>query len=268
MERDARLMPPSYVKPHVKGGKTDAADVPAICEAVTRPSKRFVAVKSEACSSVMVLHRMRDVLVRQLTQIANAFRSHVTGFGVIAAKGAQNVDRLRTQRLQLPEAVRLQVSLLFEQLVGTDTRIEPLTCEIKATHTQNETSQRLVTIPGVGKLSVTIIAASAPDVGNVDCPKNYAAWLGLTAKPHSSGGKQRIGRIWKTGNWYIRRLYLGAMSQIMVRRRSSLRQDRLSDMLARKKTKVAAIALAHRMARTIFAVLRDGSRYQPKATAA
>ena len=119
---DVRLMPPSYVKPYVKRGKTDAADAAAICEAVTRPSMRFVAVKSEACSSVLVLHRTRDLLVRQRTQIGNAIRAHMTEFGVIAAKGAQNVDRLRTQLHQLPEAARLPVNLLFEQLVDTDTR--------------------------------------------------------------------------------------------------------------------------------------------------
>lgn len=266
---DVRLMPLSYVKPYVKRGKTDSADAAAICEAVTRPSMRFVAVKSEACSSVLVLHRTRDFLVRQRTQIGNAIRAHMTEFGVIAAKGAQNVDRLKTQLHHLPEAARLPVNLLFEQLVDTDTRIAQLTGEIEATHAQSETSQRLASIPGVGMLSATIIAATTPDVGNFACARDYAAWLGLTPKPHSTGGKQRIGRISKMGNRYIRRLlYLGAMSQIMVRRRCGLRHDWLSDMLARKKTKVAAIALAHRMARTIFAVLRDGSRYQPQATPA
>ncbi len=163
----------------------------------------------------------------------------------------------------------MPVSLLFEQLADTDTRIEQLTRKIEATHAQSETSQRLVTIPGVGKLSATTFAATTPDVGNFECARDYAAWLGLTPKPHSTGGKQKAGRISKMGSRYIRRLrYLGAMSQIMVRARCGLRQDWLSDMLTRKKTKVAAIALAHRMARTIFAVLEDGSRYQPQATTA
>ena len=147
-------------------------------------------------------------------------------FGVIAAKGAQNVDRLRMQVHHLPDAARLPVSLLFEQLADTDTRIEQLTGEIEGTHAQSETSQRLATIPGVGMLSATIIAATTPNVDNFDCARDYAAWLGLTPKPHSTGGKQRIGRISKMGNRYIRRLlYLGAMSQIMVRRRCGLRQD-------------------------------------------
>ena len=241
---DIQLMPPSYVKPYVKRGKTNAADAAAIFEAVRRPSMLLAAAKSQACTSVLVLNRARDLLVRQRTQIGNAIRAHITEFGVIAAKGAQNVDRLRTQLLQLPEVALSPVSLLFEQLVNTNTWTEQLTCEIEATHAQYETCQRLATIPGVGTL---------------DCARDYAVWLGLTPKPHTTGGKQRMRRISKMGNRYIRRpLYLGAMSQIIVRSRCGPKHSWLSDMLVRKKMKVVAIALARRMARTIFAVLRDG----------
>lgn len=228
---------------------------------------RFVAIKSETCSSVMVLHRTRDFLVRQRTQIGNAIRAHMTEFGIITAKGAQNVDRLSEQLDQLPEAARLPVALLFDQLFETNKRIERLTDEIEEAYGQNETSQRLATIPGVGILSATIIAATTPDVDNFDCARDYAAWLGLTPKPHSTGGKQKVGSISKMGNRYIRRLlYLGAMAQIMLRRRLKREpgSDWLSGMLIRTKTKVVAIALAHRMARMIFAVLRDGSRYEPQ----
>lgn len=147
------------MKPYVKRGKTDAADAAAICEAVTRPSMRFVAIKSEACSSVLVLHRTRDFLVRQRTQIGNAIRAHMTEFGIIAAKGAQNVDGLKEQVERLPEVARMPVSLLFAQLAETNERIERLTNEIAEIHAQSETSQRLATIPGVGMLSATIIAA-------------------------------------------------------------------------------------------------------------
>ncbi|NHT78536.1 IS110 family transposase [Rhizobiaceae bacterium CRRU44] len=268
MGHDVRLMPPSYVKPYVKRGKTDAADAAAICEAVTRPSMRFVAIKSESCSLVMVLHRTRDFLVRQRTQIGNAIRAHMTEFGIITAKGAQNIERLKEQVDQLPQAARMLLILLFEQLSEADMRIERLTGEIEETYSQSETSQRLATIPGVGVLSATIIAATTPNVDNFDCARDYAAWLGLTPKPHSTGGKQRVGGISKMGNRYIRRLrYLGAMAQIMLRRRLERESgsDRLSGMLVRKKTKIVAIALAHRMARMIFAVLRDGSRYEPQA---
>lgn len=267
MGHDVRLMSPSYVKPYVKRGKTDAADAAAICEAVTRPSMRFVALKSEACSSVMVRHRTRDFLVRQRTQIGDAIRAHMTEFGIITAKGAQNVERLKEQVDQLPQAARMPLILLFDQLSETNKRIERLTDEIEETYSQSETSQRLATIPGVGVLSATIIAATTPDVDNFDCARDCAAWLGLTPKPHSTGGKQRVGAISKMGNRYIRRLlYLGAMAQIMLRRRLKREpgSDWLSGMLLRKKTKIVAIALAHRMARMIFAVLRDGSRYEPQ----
>jgi len=175
---------------------------------------------------------------------------------------------IREQLDRLPEAARTPVSVLFDQLAETNKRIEQLTGEIEETHKQSGTSQRLATIPGVGMLSATIITATTPDVSNSGSARDYAAWLGLTPKPHSTGGKQRLGRISKMGNRYIRRLlYLGAMAQIMVRRRLGLGLDWLSSMLIRKKTKVVAIALAHRMARTIFAVLRDDIRYQPQAAA-
>lgn len=236
----------------------------------TRPSMRFVAIKSEACSSVLVLHRTRDFLVRQRTQTGNAIRGHMAEFGVVVAKGAQNVVRLREQLDRLPTAARMSLDLLFEQLAETNKRIEQLAGEIEDAHEQDETSQRLATIPGVGILSATVIAATTPDVGNFSSARDYAAWLGLTPKPHSTGGKQKVGRISKMGNRYIRRLlYLGAMAQIMLRRRLKRESgsDWLSSMLIRKKTKVVAIALAHRMARTIFAVLRDGTRYGPQASA-
>lgn len=231
---------------------------------------RFVAVKSEACSSVLVLHRTRDLLVRQRTQIGNAIRAHMAEFGAITAKGAQNVDRLWEQLDGLPEAARMSVGVLFDQLAETNNRIEQLTGEIEETHKQSETSQRLATIPGVGVLSATVIAATTPDVGNFGSARDYAAWLGLTPKPCSTGGKQKLGRISKMGNRYIRRLlYLGAVAQIMVRRRLAREpgSDWLSNMLTRKRMKVAAIALAHRMARMVFAILRDGTRYQPQAGA-
>lgn len=208
---DVRLMPRFYAKPYVKRGKMDAADAAAICEAVTRPSMWSVTVKSEACSSVLVLHRTRDFLVCQRTQIGNAIRAHMTELGIIAAKSPRNVDRLRTQLHQLPEGARLPVNLLFDRLVDTDRRIEELTVQIGAIYRQSEISQRLATIPGVGMLSATIIAATTRDVGNFDRARDCAAWLGLAPKPRSTAGKQKVGRISKMGNRYIRRLlYLGA----------------------------------------------------------
>ncbi|QBY00372.1 IS110 family transposase [Rhodophyticola sp. CCM32] len=266
MGHAVRLMPPSYVKPYVKRNKTDAADAEAICEAVTRPSMRFVPVKSEADSAALVLHRARDFLVGQVTQTGNAIRAHMAEFGIVTAKGSKRVASLAEELDALPEAARLPLRVLFDQLAETQSRIEQLTDEIKEVHRHNEVSRRLASIPGVGVLTATAIAATTPDVSNFGSARDYAAWLGLTPKQHSTGGKPRSGGISKMGNRYIRRLlYLGAMAQIMVRRRSRhMGTDWLSRKLATKETRVVAIALARRMARTIFALLRDGTSYRPQ----
>ena len=270
MGHDIRLMPPSYVKPYVKRGKTDAADAEAICEAVTRPSMRFVPVKSEADSAALVLHRARDFLVGQITQTSNAIRAHMAEFGIVTAKGSKRVADLAEEVDSLPEAAHLPLRTLFDQLAATQVRIDQLTREIEEVHRQSEVSRRLASIPGVGVLTATAISATTPDVSNFSSARDYAAWLGLTPKQHSTGGKPRSGGISKMGNRYIRRLlYLGAMAQIMVRRR--LRNpgtDWLSRKLATKETRVVAIALANRMARTIYALLRDGTSYRPGVAAA
>ncbi|MFD2741747.1 IS110 family transposase [Sulfitobacter aestuarii] len=265
MGHEVRLMPPSYVKPYVKRGETDAADAEAICEAVTRPSMRFVPVKSKADSAALVLHRARDFLVGQVTQTGNAIRAHMTEFGIVTAKGSKRVADLADKLDTLPEVARLPLRALFDQLAETQARIDRLTDEIEEVHRENDVSRRLVSIPGVGVLTATAIAATTPDVGNFSSARDYAAWLGLTPKQHSTGGKPRSGGISKMGNRYIRRLlYLGAMAQIMVRRRSRHPgTDWLARKLATKETRVVAIALANRMARTIYALLRDGTSYRP-----
>ena len=266
MGHEVRLMPPSYVKPYVKRNKTDAADAEAICEAVTRPSMRFVPVKNEADSTALVLHRARDFLVGQVTQAGNAIRAHMAEFGIVTAKGSKRVASLAEELDSLPQAARLPLQALFDQLAQTQVRIDRLTEEIKEVHRQNEVSRRLASIPGVGVLTATAIAATTPDVSNFSSARDYAAWLGITPRQHSTGGKPRSGGISKMGNRYIRRLlYLGAMTQIMVRRRSHHPgTDWLSRKLATKETKVVAIALANRMARTIYALLRDGTSYRPR----
>ncbi|WP_094023831.1 IS110 family transposase, partial [Maliponia aquimaris] len=245
---EVRLMPPSCVKPYVKRNKTDAADAEAICEAVTRPSMRFVPVKSEADSAALVLHRARDFLVGQVTQVGNAIRAHMAEFGIVTAKGSKRVASLAEELDKVPEAARLPLRALLDQLAETQTRIDRLTGEIEEVHRQNEVSRRLASISGVGVLTATAIAATTPDVGNFSSARDCAAWLGLTPKQHSTGGKPRSGGISKMGNRYIRRLpYLGAMAQIMVRRRSRHPgTDWLSRKLATKETRVVAIALANR----------------------
>ncbi len=269
MGHEVRLMPPSYVKPYVKRNKTDAADAEAICEAVTRRSMRFVAVKSEADSAALVLHRAVDFLVGQVTQVGNTIRAHMAEFGIVTAKGSKRVASLAGELDKVPEPARLPLQALFDQLAETQARIDRLTDEIEEVHRENEVSRRLASIPGFGVLTATAIAATTPDVSNVSSARDDAAWLGLTPKQHSTGGKPRSGGISKMGNRYIRRLlYLGAMAQIMVRRRSRHPgTDWLSRKLATKETRVVAIALANRMARTIYALLLDGTHYRSRIEA-
>ncbi len=269
MRREVRLMPPSYVKPYVKRGKTDAADAEAICEAVTRPSMRFVPVKSEADSAALVLHRARDFLVGQVTQTSNAIRAHMAEFGIVTAKGSKRVADLAEEVVSLPEAAHLPLRALFDQLAATQARIDQLTREIEEVHRQSEVSRRLASIPGVGVLTATAIAATTPDVGNFGSAQDYAACSvsrRSSTQPAASRGVV-VSRRWATvifdacsiwGPW--RRSWSDA--EAAPRRHPGT--DWLSRKLATKETRVVAIALANRMARTIYALLRDGTSYRPQ----
>jgi len=186
---EVRIMPPSYVKAYVKRGKTDAADAEAICEAVTRPTMRFVPVKSAERQAALLDHKARDFLVRQRTQLVNTIRAHLSEFGIVVAKGIHNVDRLLEAVEDLPPAARPAVDLLADQLRETQARIDELTERIEASQRTDPLARRLATIPGVGALTASAIAATTPEVDNFRSARDYAAWLGLTPQPHSSGGK-------------------------------------------------------------------------------
>lgn len=263
---EVRLIPPSYVKPFVKRGKTDAADAEAICEAVTRPNMRFVPVKTERQQAVMMQHRTRDFLVRQLTQLANAIRAHLGEFGIIVPKGVHNMGRLlaEAETADLPPEARMPLDLLAGQFRDTKQRIDVMTAQIKSDAEVDETARRLQTMPGIGPITASVLAATLPDVSSFRTARDLPAWLGLTPKPHSSGGKERLGSISKMGNRYIRRLlYLGAMGVISARRLSEPGIDWLGRLIATKPLKVAAIALANRMARAIWAMLKRGEAWRP-----
>ena len=265
---EVRLMPPAYVKPYVKRGKTDAADAEAICEAVTRPTMRFVPVKSAECQAALLDHKVRDFLVRQRTQIVNAIRAHLSEFGIVVAKGIYNVDRLLEAARDVPHAAVPALDMLAGQLRDTQVRIEDVTVRISEMQSEDALARRLATVPGVGTISSSAFAATTPDVAAFRSARDYAAWLGLTPRPHSSGGKERLGRVSKAGNRYLRRLlYLGAMAQISARRgrrevAPCQAPDWLDRMLVRKPVKVVAVALANRMARTIWALIANGSSYR------
>ena len=260
---EVRIMPPSHVKPYAKRGKTDAADAEAICEAVTRRTMRFVPVKSAERQAALLDHKTRDFLVRQRTQLVNTIRAHLSEFGIVVAKGIHNVDRLLAATTELPAAARPAVDLLAEQLRETQEKIDEVTARIEAAQKTDPLARRLATIPGVGAITASAIAATTPEVDNFRSARDYAAWLGLTPQPHSSGGKERLGRISKAGNRYLRRLlYLGAMAQISARRCRRPGDDWLWRMLEKKPVKVVAVALANRMARVVWALIRTGESYR------
>jgi len=262
---EVRLMPSSYVKPFVKRGKTDAADADAICTAVLQPTMRFVPVKSEAQQAVLMQHRTRDFLVRQLTQLANAIRAHLGEFGLVVPKGVHNMGRLVTdaEAADLPAEARMPLDLLVGQFNDTKRRIDAITADLRRAAEADETARRLQTMPGIGPITASVPGATVPDVSAFRSARDLSAWLGLTPKPHSSGGKERLGAISKMGNRYIRRLLnLGAMGVISARKRADPGADWLGRMLARKPVKVVAIARANRMARAIWAMPRTGEAWR------
>jgi transposase len=262
---EVRLIPPSYVKPVVKRGKTDAADAEAVCTAVVQPAMRFVPVKTEAQQAVLMSHRARDFLVRQLTQLANAIRAHLGEFGLVVPKGVHNMGRLvaEAETADLPAEARMPLELLVGQFNDTKARIDTITADLRRAAEADEAARRLQTMPGIGPITASVLAATLPDVSAFRSARDLSAWLGLTPKPHSSGGKERLGAISKMGNRYIRRLlYLGAMGVISARRKADLGEDWLGRMLGKTPLKVVAIALANRMARPVWAMLRTGEAWR------
>lgn len=220
---EVRLMPAAYVKPYVKRGKTDRADAEAICEAVTRPTMRFVPVKTAERQAGLLDHKTRDFLIRQQTQTVNAIRAHLAEFRIVVAKGIHDVDRLLAAAKDAPEAAQPALDLLAGQLRDLRARIEVVTDRIAAHQEDDPLARRLAAIPGIGPIASSAFAATTPDLGTFRSARDYSSWLGLTPKPHSSGGKKKLGRNSKAGNRYLRRLlYLGAMAQISARRGLSI----------------------------------------------
>ena len=231
--------------------------------AVTRPTMRFVPMKTADAQAALLDHKVRDFLIRQQTRTVNTIRAHLAEFGIVVPKGIHNVDRLLEAAGRAPEAPRPALDLLADQLRGLRNRIETVTKRIEATRKTETLARRLATIPGLGPIASSAFAVTTPEVAAFRSARDYSAWLGLTPKPHSSGGKERLGRISKAGNTYLRRLlYLGAMAQIAARRRGRPGDDWLWDMLQRKPLKVVAIALANRMARVVWALIRTGESYR------
>ncbi len=269
-----RLMPPRYVKPYVKRNKNDAADAEAICEAVTRPTMRFVALKGSEQQSVLMQHRTHELLVRQRTMVVNAMRAHLAEFGIVARVGLPQVKRLLAviadaEDKRIPPLARTCLEGLARQLMSLEREITAVVQRIHAWHRSSEVSRRLETIPGIGPITASALAASITDPSIFRSGREMAAWIGLVPRQTSTGGKERLGRISKQGDHYLRwLLVVGAMTIIRhAKRRGSSNLPGLTGLIARKPTKVAAVALANKNARIAWALLRQGGTYQRPAAA-
>ncbi len=272
---DVRLTPPAYVKPYVKRGKNDAADAAAICEAVTRPDMRFVAVKTPEQQGSLMLHRARELLVRQRTMTACAIRAHLAEFGIVTGQGIGRVDVLVEQLRgdagrELPSAAREAVELLIAQLADVEAKIVKVEARLAATHKGHAMSRLLATIPGVGPLTASAIVATVPDPSVFRSGRDFAAWLGLTPRPNSSGGKERLGRITKRGDAYLRHLLFIAARNVIryPKARAAAGAGWIDGLLSRRSRTVAAVALANKMARIVWAMMMTGEVYRPPAAPA
>jgi transposase len=265
-----KLMPPAYVKAYVKRNKNDAADAEAICEAVTRPSMRFVPVKDADQQSILMLHRVRSLLIRQRTMLVNSLRAHMAEFGIIAPQGLRHVEGLAKiiahERERLPALARPILQIVVDQLNETSMRIRDIEARLAKWHRESAVSQLLATVPGVGIMGASAIAATVMDPSLFKSGREFAAWLGMTPRQNSSGGKERLGRTSKRGDKYIRSLLIAGAVAVLrhARNRPTRDGEWVRGLLARKPTKVAAVALANKTARIVWAVMMRGDGYKPK----
>ena len=268
LRHTVRLMPAAYVKPYVKRQKNDAADAEAICEAVSRANMRFVPTKTAEQQSCLLLHRTRHLFIRQQTAVINAIRAHLAEFGIVAPVGRNGVEQLLdvvadTSDKRLPEIARACVLALGAQLRTLKVQILNFDRQIMAWHRSNEASRRLDEIPGVGPALATALVASVADPKAFRSGRNFSAWIGLVPKQHSSGGKDKLGSISKQGDRYLRSLFTaGALAVIRYAKiHGTKHRPWLTTLLARRPTKVVAIALANKIARIAWALMAKGDRY-------
>ena len=259
------LMPPQYIKPYVKRGKNDAIDAAAICEAMSRPAMRFVPVKTAEQQAALTMLRARDLLVKQRTMLINAMRGHAAEFGVTAPKGPQQISEL-LRRLasgeDVPALAREMIGLLAGQLEAVNAKLKAIEARLVAWHRQDQTSQCLVTIPGIGPIAGVSFALKVPDPKGFRSGRHFAAWTGITPRENATGGKPRPGRISRQGDESLRRLLVLGATAVIRQAKEGRASPWLLGLLARKPKKLAAVALANKMARTIWAMMMSGETYR------
>ncbi|WPY96468.1 IS110 family transposase (plasmid) [Limimaricola variabilis] len=266
---EVRLMPPAYVKPFVKRQKNDAADAEAICEAAQRPSMRFVPVKSEETQGAAMVFRVRELLVRQRTQAINALRGHLAEFGAVVPQGAANAARLvalvEDRDSGLPDDARGTLDVLVGTLAQLDAQIGKLDAEIARRAKESDVARRLMTVPGIGPLIATAIAVLAPPPETFRRGRDFAAWLGLVPRQHSTGGKQRLGATTKMGERSLRRLLIIGANSVIIKRhvhKEAQPGTWLGGLLSRKPPMLVRVALANKMARIVWALMARGGVYK------
>ena len=264
---EVRLMPPAYVKPYVKRGKTDAADAEAVCEAVMRPTMRFVPVKSPEQQAALSMHRTRDLLVKQRTQLVNMIRGLLAEFGIDIPKGLERA-LLKARQIvdgeapDVPIEAAKVVVTLSQQALGIHVRLRAIDRDLLVWQRGNDVARRLMTIPGIGPIGATALAASVTDPHQFRSGRQFAAWLGLTPKSHSSGGTERQVGISKQGDGYLRRLLvIGATAVLRFARQNNPGKVWAARLLERKRPKVVAVALANKTARIAWALMVRGATY-------
>ena len=269
---EVRLMPAAYVKAYVKRQKNDAVDAQACWEAVGRPTMRFVAIKSEEQQSILMLHRVRELLVRQRTQTSNALRGHLAEFGIIAKQGTAGTDELLAlvegnEEGLIPSLARTALLVLAGQLRELRAKIAEIERQIHGWHRSNPLSRRLETAPGIGPLTASAIVATIADPSCFKSGRQFSAWLGLTPNENSTGGKQRLGRITRAGDPYLRRLLVvGAHAVLRYSGNAKSAPTRwAAELLGKKPYTVAAVALANKMARVIWAMMTKGEAFRAVA---
>jgi transposase len=264
---EVRLMPAQYVKAYVKRNKNDAADAAAICEAVMRPTMRFVPVKTAEQQAALLLHRGRERLVRQRTGLVNALRAHLAEFGVVAPQGLRNVGKLIAivrdeDDARLPDLGRAVLQVLATQIEQLNAAVAALEQQLMAWHKSNPVSQRLATIPGIGPIIATAIAATVADPVAFRSGREFAAWLGLVPRQNSTGGKTRLGGISKRGNQYLRRLLINGASANLLRSKTTNADPWVIGLRRRRPSMVVTVAVANKTARIAWAVMQRQKNYQ------